>query len=148
MTEHHMIEQHLFGDAELQNVVQKSIRKDSLVRESRVPVTVAVDGGIVTLRGNVLSETMRERVLFATAVTPGVRKVVDQLHSDPEIAKNLARALADDPVLKSGDIKPLSYQGIVTLSGTVPGEEQRQRATAISTQVLGVRQVLDHLKVK
>ncbi len=132
-------------DLDIYERVLEAVEDDQVVRETRVPVFVSVEDGVVTVSGNVLSETMRERVLFAAAATPGVKKVIDNLYSDPEIERTVAGRLAGESALKENTIEISSYQGVVTLVGEVSDEPQRQLAVSLAAATPGVRQVIDRL---
>lgn len=132
-------------DLDVYEHVLEAIEDDHVVRETRVPVFVSVEDGVVTVNGNVLSETMRERVLLAAAATPGVKKVVDNLYSDPEIERAIADRLVGESALKGNTIEVSSYQGVVTLVGGVSDERQRQMAVSLAAATPGVRQVIDRL---
>ncbi len=134
-------------DEEIHELVIDAIRDDIVVRESRVPVAVSVAQGVVTVAGVVLSDTMRDRVLYAAATVPGVAKVVDQLYTDPEIEKAVAKALAADTDIRDELIEVHSYEGRVFLVGGVEDETRRAAALALALTVPGVQDVVDRLSV-
>ncbi len=134
-------------DLEIYENVTAAINNDTVVRESRVPIEVHVEDGIVTLSGIVLSEVMRQRVLFAAATTPGVKKVIDHLYSDRQIEQDIARALAEDPLLRGAHVEISSYQGTVTLYGVLESTEQKEAALKLAGGVPGVRRLHDLLEV-
>ncbi len=132
-------------DEEIHELVIDAIRDDIVVRESRVPVAVSVAQGVVTVAGVVLSDTMRDRVLYAAATVPGVAKVVDQLYT--EIEKAVAKALAADTDIRDELIEVHSYEGRVFLVGGVEDETRRAAALALALTVPGVQDVVDRLSV-
>lgn len=134
-------------DLELQELVLEAIDDDNIVRESDVPVTVTVLDGIAAVSGVVLSKTMHDRVLYAAARTPGVKKVIDDLLSDPQIENAIAQIVSNNPDLKTYTFKVTSYMGQVTLYGGVATEEQRQQALALAASVPGVMAVNDRLQI-
>lgn len=134
-------------DMELKELVMEAIEDDNLVRETDVPVTVSVLDGVVTVGGVVLSKTMHDRVLYAAARTPGVKKVIDELIADPEIENAIAKLVAADPDLRTRMFKVSSYMGRVTLFGGIASEEQRKPALALAASVPGVQGVMDALTV-
>ncbi len=134
-------------DLEIYENVMAAVNNDTVVRESRVPIEVHVEDGIVTLSGIVLSEVMRQRVLFAAATTPGVKKVIDHLYSDRQIEQDIARALAEDPLLRGAHVEISSYQGTVTLYGVLESTEQKEAALKLAGGVPGVRRLHDLLEV-
>ncbi len=48
----------------------------------------------------------------------------------------------------SSDVRILSRAGVVSLEGTMPDDEQIQRATAVATATPGVKSVTNSLQVK
>jgi hyperosmotically inducible protein len=135
-------------DDELQEAVTAAIGRDSVVRESRVPVEVSVEDGVVVVSGIASSETMRRRVLYAAATTPGVVRVIDRLTTDAEIEAAVAQALASDPAIRDATIAVSSYLGVVTLYGAPGSEERKARALELARAVPGVRQVDDMLVIE
>lgn len=134
-------------DLEIYENVVAAIEDDTVVRESRVPIEVHVENGVVTLSGLVLSEVMRQRVLYAAATTPGVKKVIDHLYSDRQIEQDIARVLANDPLLRGTRVEINSYQGTVTLYGVLESAEQKEAALKLAGGVPGVRRLHDLLEV-
>lgn len=55
--------------------------------------------------------------------------------------------LAESPSLEQASIRVMTQDGVVTLEGTVPSQEAKQRAVAIARRTLGVQQVRDQLRV-
>ncbi len=135
-------------DLEIYENVIAAIEDDTVVRESRVPIEVHVEEGVVTLSGIVLSEIMRQRVLYAAATTPGVKKVIDHLYSDTQIEQDVARAFAGDSLLRGVHVEISSYQGTVTLHGMLESAEQKEAALKLAAGTPGVRRIHDLLEVK
>jgi osmotically-inducible protein OsmY len=133
-------------DLLLQERVTQAIQGLVMVRETRAPITVLAQDGVVTLKGNVLSEVMRRAVQYMAATTPGVTKVIDELYDDPSIEFAVAAALADG-VLAGRSIITTCYRGEVTLTGEVGSEDERAAAMEAATRIDGVRTVVDHLQV-
>ncbi|HEC24332.1 MAG TPA: BON domain-containing protein [Chloroflexi bacterium] len=134
-------------DILLYDRVKHAIESLPMVRETHVPIDIQIEDGVVTLSGIVLSPVMRRAVLYVTATTPGVRKVVDNLTDDSQIEMGVAQALASDSTLKERGISVSSYQGAVTLSGKVISEEERRAAIERASEVPGARMVIDRLIV-
>lgn len=132
-------------DLDILDAVTAVLERDNVVRETDVPVTISVVDGVVTLRGLMRSRMMHERVLYLAARVPGVKKVVDEMVSDPEIETLIARLVAADPELRPRQLSIASYMGQVTLYGELESEAQREKALAIAASVQGVQKVIDHL---
>lgn len=135
------------ADLDLYERVHEALDAQDVVRESDPPLLVGLADGVATVSGVVRTRIMRERVLYVVASTPGVKKVIDELFTDPEIANAVAEALAAEPGLDSAAVDVSSYKGHITIYGQVPGEDQHARALAIAAAVPGVQDVLDRLEV-
>src|SRR5690606_31720468 len=78
-------------DMELQELVNDGWECDSVVRQRAIPLETDVLDGGVTVTGVARSRMTRERILYLVASTPGVKKVIDNLVTDPEIETEIAR---------------------------------------------------------
>jgi hyperosmotically inducible protein len=138
------------SDEATREAALRAIHSLSVVRESRSPVEVSVEDGVVTLRGWVLSDVMRRVVIGAAEATPGARRViVDQLYDDSNLRLAVGRALAAVPLLsRQSNIYVSCYQGMVTLAGQVSDEEERDVALQAAASVEGVRSVVERLSVR
>ena len=67
--------------------------------------------------------------------------------SDDAIYDNVRRRLASDQIVKGGGLKVDVQQGVVTLSGTVEQEKQKERATKLTKKVPGVKSVNNELRI-
>jgi osmotically-inducible protein OsmY len=67
--------------------------------------------------------------------------------SDDLIIDQVNIKLTGDPVAKGGSIKVDCKQGVVTLSGVVADEHQKDRAGKLAKKVNGVKQVINNLTV-
>jgi osmotically-inducible protein OsmY len=134
-------------DLLLQERVSQAIHELVMVRETRSPITVLAQNGVVTLKGHVLSEIMRRAVQYKAGTTPGVTKVIDELYDDPSVELDVAAALAADGALAERSIITTCYRGEVTLTGEVGSEDERAAAIETAAEIEGVRTVVDHLQV-
>lgn len=136
-------------DADLYEAVIDAVEGVNMVRESRAPVSVSVEGGVVTLTGVVISETMKRAVLYYASTVPGVRKVVDKIFEDPKLRQAVAMALLADPLLgpHQTEILITSYLGMITLSGPALPQDVQSKAVDIAASVPGVREVFAHFGV-
>jgi hyperosmotically inducible periplasmic protein len=143
--------------------VSDSIRK-SLDQASFKDVTVSQDRdkGIVTLGGQVVSENDKVQaeslakslagaqvVANQIAVIPvGVEKEAKAVNSDLDtgIEKNLDAALIQNKM--HGNVKYEVKNGVVTLTGEVNSQNNRDRAEKVATSVPNVKQVVNNLQVK
>jgi hyperosmotically inducible protein len=66
---------------------------------------------------------------------------------DAAITNRVRTVLQTDRVVDASKIQVTTERGVVTLAGSVPGEEGHRKAVVLATSVEGVRQVRDRLTV-
>jgi len=85
--------------------------------------------------------------LYSVDVIP-----ISQLENEADqmIAQKIQQIISEDPALSSlaKNIKFAPKDGVVTLTGTVPSEKDKEVIVKKVTNVPGVLKVDDHLKVK
>src|SRR5580700_3766040 len=129
--------------------------KDVTVRQDR-------DKGVVTLGGQVASDsdkTQAESLAKSLAGTqvvadqiavlpPGLEKEAKAVNSDLDegIEKNLDAALIQGNLRKS--VKYEVKNGVVTLTGEVNSQNKRARAEQVAVSVPNVQQVVNNLQIK
>jgi hyperosmotically inducible protein len=86
--------------------------------------------------------------LLAVFVFAGFILAADKPVSDDEIYDNVRIRLASDQVVKGGALNVEVKQGVVTLSGVVDNEKQKDRATKLAKKVKGVKQVVNNIGLK
>ena len=67
---------------------------------------------------------------------------------DQSISRRVQEALGADPAYKFTDVKVVTYQGKVQLSGFVDRDEQRGQAEEIAKKVAGVKEVQNRIVKK
>jgi len=67
--------------------------------------------------------------------------------NDDMITNQVMLKLSADQVVKGGALKVDTKAGVVTLSGTVPLEVQKQRAEKLAHKVKGVKQVVNQIAI-
>jgi osmotically-inducible protein OsmY len=72
----------------------------------------------------------------------------DKPITDDTLYNQVRIKLADDPVVKGGGLEVDVKQGVVTLSGTVELEVQREKAVKVAKKVKGVKEVINHIELK
>lgn len=136
----------------------------------RYDIDVDVDGSVVTLSGEVASESQKRQALELADVD-GVTAVEDDIEVDPDaddaIADRASRGLSkagetiDDAwittkvnwffmgedALEGSDIDVDTENNVVTLQGTVESEAGRRRALELARMTEGVREVRDQLTI-
>jgi len=160
----------LVGDTWITTKVQAQFFTSPDVKGGRIDVTT--EDGVVTLQGRVPSEGARERAVAIARDTDGVVRVNDQLQVEMaqggtpptgtagETAESGRKAIDDDVIetrvmarfygsdeLRAQTIDVSASDGVVTLSGTVPGEAQHLQAVQLARETQGVRRVEDKLEI-
>jgi hyperosmotically inducible periplasmic protein len=157
------------SDDELETRVQSRFYQNDELRAHRIDVDV--DDGVVKLSGEVDNETRRRQAVSIARNVDGVRDVRDELKVKAEETRSEARDrdrddrdFSDrfddgwittkvqakyylDTDLKGRDIDVTTRDGVVTLSGEVEGERQRQIAISTARETDGVKNVVDELRV-
>jgi hyperosmotically inducible periplasmic protein len=67
--------------------------------------------------------------------------------SDDFIIDTIRQKLASDPIVKGGAIDVIAKDGVVTLSGTVEEDRQKNKAAQIAKKVNGVKSVVNEIKL-
>jgi hyperosmotically inducible periplasmic protein len=143
--------------------VSDSIRK-SLDQAGLKDVSVSQDRdkGVVTLGGQVATDTDKSQAETIAKSLAGSQVVADQIAVIPVGAEKEAKAVnsdLDDGIEKNLDAaliqnklhKNVKYDvksGVVTLTGEVNSENKRARAEQVATGVPNVQQVVNDLQVK
>lgn len=112
-------------------------------------IGVAVKNAIVTLTGEVASLSQRVAAKNAALRVHGVTAVADEIEvrspsnprTDTDTAEAVRNALEWNPSVPSGKVKAEVRDHVVTLTGTVPWDYQRQGAQKVVEHLLGVRRV-------
>jgi hyperosmotically inducible periplasmic protein len=102
---------------------------------------VQVQGGMVTLAGNVGDLAIKRMAEQVAAEVPGVRSVSNELFCDDDIDVAVAQAHAAGAELRSCALRVRTLHGVVRLEGAVPAERLRTKAALIARSVPGVREV-------
>jgi osmotically-inducible protein OsmY len=112
------------------------------LRASGAQLAVDVENQVVYVSGRVRSWAQKQLIEALLFRVEGVRAVHNQIVADPEIARDVALALAQDSDLASQAIQVISQLGEVTLLGTVPNDALARRAIEIAAS-LGVVHSVD-----
>ena len=86
--------------------------------------------------------------LVVLLLLAGVCLAAEKPLTDDAVYNQVRIKLADDPVVKGGGIQVDVKQGVVTLSGTVELEIQREKAVKVAKKVKGVKEVINHIELK
>jgi osmotically-inducible protein OsmY len=78
----------------------------------------------------------------------GVCLAAEKPITDDALYNQVRIKLADDQVVKGGGIQVDVKQGVVTLSGTVELEIQREKAVKVAKKVKGVKEVINRIELQ
>jgi osmotically-inducible protein OsmY len=114
----------------------------------------AVDDGVVTLDGRMISLSHKRMVEAIAWWTPGCRDVVNRLQVEPaeddnddEVADAVRLVLEMDPLVHADQIGIKSQGGIVTLTGVLQRDEERRMAEMDAWSVWGVSEVRNEIQL-
>lgn len=118
-------------------------------------IAVSVRQGIVTVSGTAVSAAEKHAAERAAAVVQGVVAVIDEIVvpgaigtvDDPAIAETVRTALHYHPQLFAEEIAVNVHNQVVRLTGMVNSDENRRAARRTAQAVLGVRTVIDELRL-
>ncbi|WP_119422347.1 BON domain-containing protein [Desertibaculum subflavum] len=131
---------------------------DALLYDPRVQlydVSVEVEGGVATLRGDVGSLVAKRAAARDVRNTVGVTSVVNRIRVRPVAAvetkvlsERVEDALARDPYLERKEIVVISEGGVINLYGTVDNFFEKATAEDVASRVAGVVDVENYLNVR
>lgn len=133
-------------------------RNDTLrtatTQDSVGEIEISVTDGVIALEGQVISQSHRRFAGVLAWWTPGRRDVVNSLEvkpayedTDDEVTEVLGLVLEADPMLDAAQIRMNCKDRTVILEGSVPTEQQKQRAELDAWSLFGIRQVINQLIV-
>jgi osmotically-inducible protein OsmY len=140
-------------DAGIASAIERAFEASSRLAES--DVEVAVDSGVVTLRGavdNLKSKRAATSLAFATV---GVLDVRDRLRvhigadapSDSAVRNEVENALARNSVTEASEVEVAVHGGDVRLRGDVDSALERMTAEDVAAGIDGVRRVDNDLRI-
>jgi len=143
-------------DALITAKVKAKLIEDPITKARKIDVDTV--NGVVTLTGIVDSEAEITRAIEIAKSVPGVKKVVNNLRvgkrsigsylTDKEITAKIKAKFIADPELKAFSIDVDTLNGVVTLTGVVERESQKEKAVKLAKSVEGVKQVIVNIQVK
>ena len=86
--------------------------------------------------------------LVVLLLLAGVCLAAENPLTDDAVYNQVRIKLADAPEVKGGGLDVEVKQGVVTLSGTVELEVQREKAAKVAKKVKGVKEVINHIELK
>ncbi|MEZ4651205.1 MAG: BON domain-containing protein [Candidatus Eisenbacteria bacterium] len=117
-------------------------------------IDVRIRAGVVELSGRTDNLLSRDRAELLAETVKGVRSVVNRvevepavLKTDEDLARDVEAALAADPATASYKAFVESWNGSVSLSGTVDSPLEKRLVDRVARGVKGVRNVENHIAV-
>ncbi len=87
--------------------------------------------------------------LAALSLLAGICLAADKAPvNDNMIVDQVRIKLSGDPEVKGGALVVDSKEGVVTISGTVETNRQKDKATKLAKKVHGVKQVINNIEIK
>lgn len=86
-------------------------------------------------------------LLAAMLMLPAIALAADKPVNDDLIYDQVRMKLAGDSVVKGGALTVEVKDGVVTLSGNVQAEKQKDKAVHLARGVKGVKSVVNNIKV-
>jgi osmotically-inducible protein OsmY len=142
-------------DRELQEHVQSALDWEPSI--DAADLGVSVDGGVVTLRGDVKSYAEKATAERVTVGVYGVKAVANDINvrlyggqqpSDTEIAQAVLSAFKWSTMVPDEKITVTVSNGWVTLKGKVDWEYQRTAAANVIGNLTGVRGVTNAISIE
>lgn len=140
------------SDADLRRDVKRELDWDVSVDSRRL--VVSVEGGIVTLRGEVSTYAQKWNAERAAERVSGVRGVADEIviqrsmkRPDREIAKAAADVIRWNSTLPDDRVLVEVEDGWVTLTGELANDYERRAAEVSVRYLLGVRGITNLISI-
>jgi osmotically-inducible protein OsmY/sporulation protein YlmC with PRC-barrel domain len=135
------------SDYELAAQVGEAVWADEILRETDYDqIDVKVEGGIVRLRGHVITSMNQTRAENAARSIHGVLEVEDHLVVDKDLVIEVAEALGNDERTQLESISVVAQNGVIALNGQVGSAALRQAAEEVAASVQKVRGVANYLQ--
>lgn len=131
----------------------------------QMPLQVSVDKNTATVMGNVQNPLQKNLAIEIAKSAQGIKNVIDKIRIDESLENKVGQVkfiqkVRDlnttgkiiEKIAKSnpfyGRITVISYQGQVTLTGTVQNKNQKEQAERIAAHTMGVESVTNQLAIE
>ena len=131
----------------------------------QMPLQVSVDKNTATVMGSVQNSLQRNLAIEIARAAQGIKQVIDKIQIDENLENKVGQVrfiqkVRDlnvtskivEKIAKGnpfyGDITVTSYQGQITLTGTVHNKKQKEEAERIAAQTIGVESVTNQLAIQ
>jgi len=151
-------------DAGITTAVKTKLAADADVKAYQIDVDTS--NKVVTLSGSVDTATAKTRAVEIARGTDGVANVVDNIRvtataaaptmpeaeravfSDPSLTTSVKSKLIADDLVKARNIDVDTRDSIVTLTGEVRSQAEKDQALKLARETDGVKSVTDRITVK
>jgi len=137
------------ADADLKATAQAGLDANGLVPKGAITLNAA--DGWITLTGNVHHLYQKQAAEHVIRHLTGVQGMTDKItvSKDPsvDITKSITAALTRNAAVDANAIKVADVNGVVTLSGAVKSEAERQEVERAAAQTAGVVSVENQVTV-
>jgi osmotically-inducible protein OsmY len=142
-------------DAQIQKDILDQLKWEPFLNAANIGV--AVKDGVVSLSGEVDSYSKKTGVEMAVRKIAGVRAVAEDIHvgissaylrTDAEIAAAVANALKWHSAVTEDKIRIMVENGVVTLSGELDWNYQRQAAVDAVHNLAGITRINNFITIK
>lgn len=135
-----------YSDEALGTAVDSALWSDRILRNTDYKqIAIAVQAGIVWLRGHVVTTTNKRNAEQAARSVPGVLGVENDLVVDDDLVFEVAQALGKHDLTRTKWIAVGARNGFITLNGEVSSASIRDAAEAIAASIPQVRGVVNYL---
>ena len=146
----------MMDDSTITTRINHEMVKDDIVKARQIDIDTI--GGHVTLTGAVATPEESARASKIAHRVPGVKSVSNNIQigersfgnvwDDNVISNKIKAKLISEPEVRSLNIDVDVYLGVVTLTGVVSSQYEKDRAIALSRGTDGTVKVIDNLKVQ
>lgn len=146
----------IWDDAAITAKIKTRMIEDPVVKARKVDVDTT--NGNVVLGGVVQTDTELQRAIEIARGVPGVKsvrsnlqvgdKTIGQSMDDKVMVSKIKTRLLKEPGIRSLNIDVDSAKGVVTLSGIVKTQAQKNRVLAIAEETAGTTSIVDLITVK
>jgi osmotically-inducible protein OsmY len=142
-------------NVELQKDVQDALKWEPLLKAS--DISIIVKDGVVSLTGVVDSYAKKKEAENAAKKVLGIKSIVENIEvkfpsswskSDTEIAEEALIAFKLNSSVPAENVSVKVENGVVTLSGEIPWNYQREAAKNAINYLVGVKNVINNILIK
>ena len=145
----------MMDDSRISTTVKSKMIADEFVKARHIDVDVL--NGVVFLIGTVESSSQRRMAADIARGVDGVRRVENQLVvgktrfgqvvDDSVLTSKIKTELIKDPDIRATNIDVDTINNVITLTGIVGSQKEKEKAIYIVQKVAGNRRIVDNLSI-